>query len=77
MIAQEFSKVLWDVEPSRLEDVPDSFVIRRVLAYGGIKLIFKLIRMNGIETVREEFNVMKATSMDRRRHHYLKEYVLL
>ena len=65
---------MWDIDPSRIADVPESFVIRRVLTYGGIDLISRLIRINGIGTVRDEFNAMKVTSMDVRRHHYLKEY---
>lgn len=77
MIVEEFSKVLWDVDPSRMADVPEPFVIRRVLAYGGVSLIFQLIRTQGIRAIRDEFNAMKVTSMDARRHHYLKEYVLI
>lgn len=77
MIANEFSKVLWDIDPARVADLPESFVIRRVLAYGGVELVFQLIRAHGIATVRKEFKAMKVTSMDTRRHHYLKEYILL
>ena len=77
MVANEFLKVLWDIDPSRVADLPESFVIRRALAYGGVGLIFLLIRTYGIQIIRDEFDAMKVTSMDARRHHYLKEYVLI
>ena len=72
----KFTEVLWDIDPIRIADLPSAFVVRRVLAYGSVTRIFQLIRMYSIEVVRNEFSRMKISSMDPRRHQYLKEFVL-
>jgi hypothetical protein len=72
----DYSKVLWDIDMSRLGELSDSFVIQRVLAYGGVYLIFSIIREFGIDTVRHELNSMKEGGIQARRRRYLDEFVL-
>ena len=73
----ELKQVLWDIDPTRISEMPDSFIIRRVLAYGTVGLIFKLLQIHGRDMVCAEFESMKVTSMNPKRHQYLKELLPL
>lgn len=71
-----YAKVLWDIDPNQMDSLSESFVIRRVLSYGGVGLVFQVIHSCGIDAVRNEFFHMKDTSMHSKRYQYLKEFVL-
>lgn len=76
MNVHTFAKVLWDIDLNQMDSLSEAFVIRRVLSYGGIGLVFQVIHACGIDAVRNEFLHMKDTSMHIKRHQYLKEFVL-
>ena len=55
MINQELKIVLWDIDKESIDTLPTSFIIERVLSYGGIFLIIKSIREYGKDTVKNPF----------------------
>lgn len=76
MSNQDLKTVLWDIDQERISTLPVSFIIERVLSYGGIFLIIKSIREYGKNTVKQVFETMKPTSISARKHFYLKNFLL-
>lgn len=77
MVNQNLKTVLWDIDKKRVSTLPAKFIIERVLSYGGIFLIMKLMHEYGKDTVRQVFETMKPTSISARKYSYLKDYLLL
>ncbi len=77
MSNQELKIVLWDIDKESIDTLPTSFIIERVLSYGGIFLIIKSIREYGKDTVKNIFEKMKPTSISARKYLYLKNFLLL
>lgn len=76
MNSEQLAPVLWDVPLTQQATLSSSFLIRRVLQYGGMSLLVALLRQYGEDVVRSEFVSMKATSFEPRRYHYLKNFLL-
>lgn len=76
MPMSDISSVLWDIRPSEISSLPDTFVIRRALVHGGLLLVSSIIARYGIDTVRSTFGTMKPTTMSNRRYAYFKNYLL-
>lgn len=77
MSNQDLKTVLWDIDQERISTLPRSFIIERVLSYGGIFLIIKSMREYGKSTVKEVFETMKPTSISERKYFYLKNFLLV
>ena len=67
--------VLWDIDQEKVALLPDTFVIRRVLSYGTVRLLFQAIAHYGHAAVAAEFSKLARSSMDARRYHYLAQFV--
>lgn len=67
--------VLWDIPEQEIGAVDISFIVRRILCYGSVFLLFQAISQYGKELFEQEFSKLKKTSMDARRYHYLRTYV--
>jgi hypothetical protein len=76
MDVAKFSKVLWDIDQNRIGDLPVTFIVRRVLTYGSVTLIFRAMQTYGKDVVSREFRLMKRQSMNWKRYAYLNEFVL-
>ena len=68
--------VLWDIKPDKAEQLPESFVIQRVLSYGSILLVVETMKKYGIDAVKRVFNAMKPTAISARKYNYIKKYLL-
>mgnify|MGYP001560680494 CR=1 FL=1 len=77
MSNQDLKTVLWDIDQENISTLPTSFIIERVLSYGGILLIIKSMREYGKSTVKQVFETMKPTSISARKYFYLKNFLLL
>lgn len=77
MSNQDLKTVLWDIDQERWSTLHANFIIERVLSYGGIFLIIKLMREYGKNTVKQVFETMKPTSITARKYSYLKNFLLL
>lgn len=77
MSNQDLKAVLWDIDQERIGSLPASFIIERVLSYGGIFLIVKSMREYGRNTVKQVFEKMKPTSIAERKYYYLKNFLLV
>jgi hypothetical protein len=75
MKSPDVRTVLWDIQAEKVAMLPDVFVMRRVLSYGGIFLISWLIRKYDRATVKHVFEGMKTTAISKRKYHYLKTYL--
>lgn len=76
MTNQDLKTVLWDIENESIDALPADFIIQRVLSYGGIFLIIKMMREYGKNTVKQVFETMKPTSISARKYFYLKNFLL-
>lgn len=75
MKSPDVKTVLWDIQPDKIATLPDSFIMQRVLSYGGIFLISWLIKKYDRATVKHVFEEMKTTAIPKRKYHYLKTYL--
>jgi len=76
MSNNELATVLWDIPLDQRENLPVSFLIQRVLQYGGMTLLVAALRTYGRESLRAEFEAMKQLSFEPRRFYYLKNFFL-
>ena len=76
MKSPDVRTVLWDINPEKIAMLPGTFVMQRALSYGSILLIAELVKKEGIAQARAVFETMKPTAMSRRKHAYLKKYLL-
>lgn len=76
MNEQDFQKVLWDIDKKNRASLPVSFIIQRTLSYGGVSLLFKVIRMYGVNVVKQVFIAMKPTSIPFQKYNYIKNFLL-
>ncbi len=72
----DIQTILWDISPSKVNTLPQEFVIQRALTYGGIRLIAQLIKQHGLPAVRAVLHGMKPTSMPQRKYYYFEHYLL-
>ncbi len=72
----DISRVLWDIQKEKQGDLPQDFVIKRILAYGTITLIIETIKKFGISSVRNSFNSLKSTAIPKKKYLYLKNYLI-
>ena len=76
MNAHAYRAVLWDIDEQKFDELPQAFVIRRVLTHGTLGLIIEMIKSTGLDAVKEVFTTTKPTAMSARKHSYLKNYLL-
>jgi hypothetical protein len=76
MDTKKYSLVLWDV-PEGTTDLDESFVVKRVLSFGGIFLIKDLIKSLGIERVKAIFDSMKPTEISPKKYNFFKNFLLV
>ncbi|KKU81463.1 MAG: hypothetical protein UY07_C0017G0001 [Parcubacteria group bacterium GW2011_GWA1_47_8] len=77
MNKQDLQKVLWDINKESIDTLPDDFVIRRILSYGGLVLLVKAMHEYGSTRVTQVFETMKPTSIPSRKYYYLKNFLLV
>lgn len=75
MNKRDIKIVLWDFSEDAIGGLSADFVIRRVLSYGSIFLIIKAMREYGDDAVRRVFAAMKPTSIQKKKYHYLKNFL--
>lgn len=76
MSREDLAPVLWDIPVNQQSALTESFLIRRVLQYGGMSLLVASLRQYGKDVIQSEFASMKASSFEARRYHYLKYFWL-
>ena len=76
MNKKDFKKVLWDINEKDIDGLPTNFIVQRVLSYGGLFLIIKIIRVYGIDTVKYIFATMKPSGIPEKKYFYLKNFLL-
>lgn len=75
METEKLRSVLWDIEEGKIDSLPEAFILKRILCYGSLRLVFGAIARYGKESLVSQFMELPPTSMDPRRHHYLATYV--
>ena len=70
-------KVLWDINPKYRGNIPEDFLIKRILSHGGVFLIMGAIKKYGKNKIKEVFEKMPKGSFLPKKYLYIKNFILL
>ncbi|MCC6323913.1 hypothetical protein IT400_03940 [Candidatus Nomurabacteria bacterium] len=67
--------VLWDIKEEDRVYLPQEFIIKRTLVYGGFSLIQNVAKEYGIKKTKSVLGSIKESELGKKRAYFLKEYL--
>lgn len=74
---KKFKEVLWDINNKDIDSLDNSFLIKRVLVYGGVSLLREVFNIYGFDKTKEVFLSLRETEVGKRRYHFFKNYLFI
>lgn len=73
----KMSAVLWDIKEENRKSLPDDFLIKRTLVYGGAFLVRDILHKYGLNRAKTVFRSLKISEVGERRYNFLKNYIFI
>jgi hypothetical protein len=77
MDRDKIDTVLWDIKENDRGSLPDDFLIKRTLVYGGAFLIRDILKNYGVDKTKEVFDSLKVSEVGERRYYFFKNYLFI